>query len=108
MLPVITKALGGRYPKEVNEDMLLWLQRVAGPILEELRADWNSLEARLASHIEATATDIEEVDTTGWLLYSTMTDQATGDVYSLQVGAPGAGDLQAIPAGFFWAFEYTL
>jgi hypothetical protein len=107
-LPIIQKALGGRYPKAVDEDMLTWLNRVAGPLIDELRANWNGLEPRLAGHIEANAAAIAAVDTTDWLPYSTMIDEALGDVYSLQVGSPGAGDLQATPVGFYWAYEYSL
>ena len=107
MIPRVQKALGTKYPAD-PEKLVETNQKVAGPVLAELRTRYNELEKHLASHSAADATEIAEVDTTDWRLYSTMTDEALGDVYSLQVGSPGAGDIQAVPAGFYWAYEYSL
>lgn len=107
MIKTVQKALGQKYPTTPDE-LVTSNQRVSGPVLEEIRTRFNSLGPQLGIQHEADATTIAAQDTTGMALYTMMIDEATGDVYSLQTGSPGAGDLQATPTGFYWAYEYSL
>lgn len=107
MIPRVQKALGTKYP-DTPEKLVETNQKVNGPVLSELRTRFNDLEKNIAAHSAENAAAIEAVDTTDWRPFSTMLDEELGDVYSLQVGSPGAGDLQATPTGFYWAYEYSL
>ena len=107
MIPRVQKALGTKYP-DTPEKLVEANQKVSGPVLSELRARYNELEKNIAAHSAENAAAIEAVDTTDWRLFSTMLDEELGDVYSLQTGTPGAGDIQAVPAGFCWVYEYSL
>jgi hypothetical protein len=107
MIPRVQKALGTKYP-DTPEALVESNQKVAGPVLSELLRRYNELEKNMPTHSAADQAAIEDADTTDWQLFSTMTDQELGDVYSLQVGSPGAGDLQATPTGYYWAYEYSL
>lgn len=107
MIPRVQKALGTKYP-DTPEKLVESNQKVTGPVLSELRTRYNELGPKLGMQHEADAATIEALDTTGMSLFTMMIDEALGDVYSLQTGSPGAGDLQATPTGFYWAYEYSL
>lgn len=107
MIPLVQKALGTKYP-DTPEKLVEANQKVQGPVLAELRTRYNELGPKLGFQHEADAATIEALDTTGMSLFTQMVDEETGDVYSLQTGTPGAGDLQAVPTGFCWVYEYTL
>lgn len=107
MIPRVQKALGTKYPQDPDK-LVESFQKVTGPVVSELRTRYNELEKNIAAHSAEDEDEILAADTTDWRLFSTMTNEETGDVYSLQTGSPGAGDLQAVPAGFCWVYEYTL
>ena len=107
MIPRVQRALGTKYP-ESPEKLVEANAKVAGPVLAELRTRYNELGPKLGIQHEADQATIIALDTTGMSPFTMMIDEELGDVYSLQVGSPGAGDLQAVPTGFYWAYEYSL
>ena len=104
----VAKTVGQRYPK-TPEDLTLYVERILGPVVDEIRTRYNALSLQLGFLIETDEAAIAALDATDMLDGTLVISSATRSVYSLDKAATvlGVGDLAASPSGA-WIFEWAL
>lgn len=106
-IPKVEKALGTKYPA-TPEELVQFVQRVLGPVLQEQRERWNKLDINAGFQIFATVADMQAFDTTevGDGYIAIVSDAR--DMYSLGKTEPASAfDPAATPTGA-WVFEWSL
>lgn len=103
----VGKALGRRYP-DTPEELVSWVQRVLGPMLDELRTRFNQLPYLIGINVEDTEADLAALDTTNFKDGCLGVSSDTRNLYSLDLTGVAAGaDLSATPTGR-WKFIQAL
>jgi hypothetical protein len=107
-IPKVERSLGKSYPTTPDE-LVTFVQRVMGPIIQEQRDRWNKLDVNVGFQMFETVADMQAFDTTdvGNGYIAIVTEDR--EIYSLdKTGTAVAGmDPAATPLGC-WDFEWSL
>lgn len=103
----VERSLGLGYPT-TPEQLVVFVQRVLGPMVAQLKTRFNVIGFQIGVTIEATESDLSAVDTTDMLNAFLGIASDTRGLFTLDTaGAVGLGDLAATPTGR-WKFIQTL
>lgn len=106
-LTKVERGLGMRYPRSPDE-VVTFIQRVAGPLMAEMKDRINKLENELGVHIEADEATLAAVDTEDFVDGSLGIATSERNLFSLEKGGTAGGsDLSANPTGR-WKFIQAL
>lgn len=103
----VERSLGLKYP-DTPEELVVFVQRVLGPMVAQLKTRFNVIGVQVGLTIEETETDLAALDTADMHDAFLGIASDTRGLFTLDiVGVVGVGDLAATPTGR-WKFIQTL